>query len=207
MNMVKRAVITIYSGPLDIFSHQVRIVLAEKGVTVDIVNHDTNHPSQELLELNPYGTTPTLVDRDLVLFDARVIMEYLEERFPHPPLLPVYPIARAKCRLLMHRMEKEWYPLISTIESGSEKAQEARQQLKSDLLSLNAALTDSPYLLSDDYTLVDCCMAPLLWRLPHLQVEIPKQAKNILQYRTRVFKRDAFQVSLSEAEREIRGQE
>jgi RNA polymerase-associated protein len=204
MSMIKRAVITLYSNPLDPHSHQVRLVLAEKGVTVDIVKVDLNNLSEDLLEINPYGTTPTLVDRDLTLFDSRIVMEYLEERFPHPPLLPVYPIARAKCRLLMYRIERDWYGLLNQAQtSDTDEAGEARRQITSGLVALNTVLGDTPYFLSEDYTLVDCCMAPLLWRLPHLDIEIPKQAKNVLQYKSRLFKRDAFQASLSDLEREM----
>ncbi len=119
MTILKRAIMTLYSGDLDIYSHQVRIVLAEKGVNVDIVNVDENHPCEDLLELNPYNTLPTLVDRELVLYQARVVMEYLDERFPHPPLLPVYPVARAKSRLMIYRIDRDWYSLYKTIREGN----------------------------------------------------------------------------------------
>lgn len=116
--MLKRSTMILYSGPLDIYSHQVRIVLAEKGVHVDILSVDANHPKEDLVELNPYGTLPTLVDRELVLFNSQVIMEYLDERFPHPPLLPIYPVSRGKCRLLMYRIEQDLYRLMKVIEGG-----------------------------------------------------------------------------------------
>jgi RNA polymerase-associated protein len=170
--MLKRSIMTLYSGPLDIYSHQVRIVLAEKGVTVDVLNVDTNHPSEDLIELNPYNSLPTLVDRDLVLYKSRIIMEYLDERFPHPPLLPVYPVARAKCRLMIYRIEHDWYSLVSKIESGNPKqAETAREELKNGLLAVMPIFANSPYFLSDDFTLVDCVLAPLLWRLPQMGIE------------------------------------
>src|SRR5690606_22799162 len=122
MTMIKRSVMTLYSGAQDIYSHQVRIVLAEKGVSVDVLNVTPNEPNEDLIELNPYNTLPTLVDRELVLYNARVIMEYLDERFPHPPLLPVYPVARAKCRLMMYRIQRDWYCLLDRVEKGEQAA-------------------------------------------------------------------------------------
>jgi len=205
MIMLKRSIMTLYSGPLDIHSHQVRIVLAEKGVSVDVLNVDTNHPSEDLIELNPYNSLPTLVDRDLVLYTPRVIMEYLDERFPHPPLLPVYPVARAKCRLMMHRIENDWYSLVKKIETEPGKPGElAREELKNNLIAAMPIFASSPYFLSDDFTLVDCVIAPLLWRLPHLGIDISKASKPLSKYESRVFKREAFQASLTEPERELR---
>ena len=205
MTLMKRSVMTLYSGALDIYSHQVRIVLAEKGVSVDVLNVDDNHPSEDLLELNPYNTLPTLVDRDLVLYQAQIIMEYLDERFPHPPLLPVYPVARAKSRLMIHRIERDWYSLIRKITCGDiVEAEAARQELRSGLITLQPVFDDMPYFLSEEFTLVDCVIAPLLWRLPLYGIDLPRSAKPILKYQERVFGRDAFQASLTEAERELR---
>lgn len=207
MTILKRAIMTLYSGDLDIYSHQVRIVLAEKGVNVDIVNVDENHPSEDLLELNPYNTLPTLVDRELVLYQARVIMEYLDERFPHPPLLPVYPVARAKSRLMIYRIDRDWYSLYKTIKEGNAKTiKTARNDLKEGLMSLAPVFADSPYFLSEEFTLVDCCIAPLLWRLPTLGIELPSNpaSKPVHEYMKRLFKREGFQASLTEAELEQR---
>ncbi len=203
--MLKRSIMTLYSGPLDINSHQVRIVLAEKGVTVDVLSVDDNHPSEDLAELNPYNSLPTLVDRELVLYNSRVIMEYLDERFPHPPLLPVYPVARAKCRLMMYRIECDWYKLLPIIEHGTDaEADRAREDLKNGLITLIPIFASNPYFLSEDFTLVDCVIAPLLWRLPQLGVELPKNVKAIYKYQERVFERESFQASLTESERELR---
>ncbi len=205
MTMLKRSIMTLYSGPLDIYSHQVRIVLAEKGVSVDVLNVDENHPCEDLIDLNPYNSLPTLVDRELVLYNSRVIMEYLDERFPHPPLLPVYPVSRAKSRLMMYRIERDWYKLIKAIEIGTPKqAEAAREELKNALVTVLPVFANSPYFLSEEFTLVDCCIAPLLWRLPHLDVKLPKKAKAISEYEDRVFARESFQASLTEAERELR---
>jgi RNA polymerase-associated protein len=207
MTILKRAIMTLYSGDLDIYSHQVRIVLAEKGVNVDIVNVDENNPSEDLLELNPYNTLPTLVDRELVLYQARVVMEYLDERFPHPPLLPVYPVARAKSRLMIYRIDRDWYSLYKTILEGNAKTiKTARNELKEGLLSLAPVFADSPYFLSEEFTLVDCCIAPSLWRLSSLGIEFPNSAaaKPVNEYMKRLFKRESFQASLTEAELELR---
>lgn len=207
---MKRAIMTLYSNDTDIYSHQVRIVLAEKGVNVDIVNVDENHPSEDLLELNPYNTLPTLVDRELVLYEARVVMEYLDERFPHPPLLPVYPVARAKSRLMIYRIDRDWYSLYKTIlenksKSNGKALKAARTELKEGLISLAPVFADSPYFLSEEFTLVDCCIAPLLWRLPMLGVELPQKSacKPVHDYMKRLFNRDSFVAALTEAEKEL----
>src|SRR3989338_10432624 len=139
MTMLKRSAMVLYSGPADLDSHQARIVLAEKGVTVDVLHLDTQQPTEDFLSLNPYGTIPTLVDRDLVLYDVDVILEYLDERFPHPPLLPVYPIARAKSRLMLRRVEEDWYSLARTILNADEeksKKDEAKKALRDMLVTL-----------------------------------------------------------------------
>lgn len=206
MTVLKRSIMTLYSGPADLDSHQARIVLAEKGVTVDVLSIDVNKPDEDLLSLNPYGTFPTLVDRDLVLYDVDVIMEYLDERFPHPPLLPVYPIARAKSRLMLQRIESDWYSLARIIEktdSTAAQKEEARKALRDMLVTLAPVFAESNYFLSEEFTLVDCRIAPLLWRLPLLGVEIPAAAKSVAKYQARVFARDAFQASLTEVEREM----
>ncbi|OGT54556.1 MAG: stringent starvation protein A [Gammaproteobacteria bacterium RIFCSPHIGHO2_12_FULL_41_15] len=202
--MLKRSVMILYSGPLNVASQQVRIVLAEKGVSVDIINMDPENPSADLKELNPYNTLPTLVDRDLVLYHPRIIMEYLDERFPHPPLLPVYPVSRSKSRLMMHRIERDWYGLMRKIESG-EDVKQSRHALVEEITALNPVFAQMPYFLSEEFTLVDCVLGPLLWHFPRLGIELhPKKAANVLAYAERVFARESFQASMSEQEREIR---
>ncbi len=203
--VTKRTLMTLYSDSTDTYSHQVRIALAEKGVNVEIHPIIYQEKPQALLEANPYGSVPTLVDRDLVLYEARIIMEYLDERFPHPPLLPVYPVARAESRKLMFRIEQDWYELMREIENSTPaKAEKARKHLLDSLVSIDAVFNDKPYFLSQEFSLVDCCIAPLLWRLPQLGIEIPKQAKGLLKYMDRLFERDAFQASLTDIERELR---
>lgn len=201
----KRSVMTLFSVPTDPFSHRVRIVLAEKGVTVEIIDVDQNNKPEDLLELNPYNTVPVLVDRDLVLYQSRIIMEYLDERFPHPPLMPVYPVARAKSRLMMYRIEKDWYSLIGEIESGGdEAANRARSALRDSLTSIAPVFREHTYFLSDELSLVDCSILPILWRLPALGIELPSQARMVEDYGRRMFKRETFRASLSGQEREMR---
>ncbi|KTC73746.1 stringent starvation protein A [Legionella birminghamensis] len=201
--VTKRTIMSLYSDSDDVYSHQVRIVLAEKGVNVEILPAKQGEASNDLLSINPYGTIPTLLDRELVLYEARIIMEYLDERFPHPPLLPVYPVARAEARKMMHRIEHDWYYLLMQIKRN-EQAEEARQHLLESLVSLDPVFADKPYFLSDEFSLLDCAMAPLLWRLPQLGIEVPAKAKALHAYMHRLFKRDSFQTSLSEVEKQLR---
>lgn len=203
----KRSVMTLYSGSNDPYSHRVRLILAEKGVSVDVIEVNPEELPEELLHLNPYGTLPTIIDRDLVLYETNIIAEYLDERFPHPPLLPVYPVARAKSRQMMYRVERDWYLLAKRIESGSEKdAKFARKELQDSLVSLAPLFTGKPYFLSDELTLVDCYVAPLLWRLPRFGIELSAAAKPIKNYAERLFKRPTFKASLTETEVEINTQ-
>lgn len=202
----KRSVMTLYSGKDDLFSHQTRIVLAEKGVTVEIAFVEQDNQPEDLLQLNPYAdNVPTLVDRELVLYKAQIIMEYLDERFPHPPLMPVYPVARGTSRLMMYRIERDWYALADTILKGTKKeAEAARQELKESLLALAPVFAEMPYFMSEEFTLVDCYLAPLLWRLPVYGIELAGSgAKEVKSYMLRVFDRESFRDSLTEDEREI----
>lgn len=200
----KRSVMTLYSDSQSIDSHRVRLVLAEKGITVDVIHVDPNHLPDDLLELNPYATLPTMVDRDLVLYDTKTIIEYLDERFPHPTLLPVYPVARAKYRLMVHRIEKDWYPLFDEVISGNKAAAtSARNQLRDSLVALTAAFAEKSYFLSDDFSLIDCALAPLLWRLSSVGIKLPTKAQAITEYAERVFARPSFKASLSEDERDM----
>ncbi len=201
--VAKRTIMSLYSENDDIYSHQVRIVLAEKGVNVEIMPIKQGEATSDLLAVNPYGTVPTLIDRDLVLYEARIIMEYLDERFPHPPLLPVYPVARAETRKMMHRIEQDWYSLMLRIQQN-DNAEAARELLLESLNGLEPVFADKPYFLSDEFSLLDCALAPLLWRLPQLGVEISAQSKGLQAYMQRLFKRESFQVSLTEAERQLR---
>jgi stringent starvation protein A len=204
MSVLKKSTMTLYSSALDINSHRVRLVLAEKGVAVDIIYVDSNNPPEDLLTINPYSNVPTLIDRELVLYEVNVISEYLDERFPHPPLLPVYPIARAKCRLMLFRIENDWLNLLTVVQNGKKnEADQARKSLRDQLITLAPVFAEMPYFLSEDFTLIDCCIAPMLWRLPSLDIEFPSQAKAINEYAKRMFARESFQTSISELEREL----
>ena len=201
--VAKRTIMSMYSDNDDVYSHQVRIVLAEKGVNVEIHPVKQDEPAQELLAINPYGTVPTLIDRELVLYEARIIMEYLDERFPHPPLLPVYPVARAETRKMLHRIETDWYSLMRRIYSG-DNADEARELLIHSFVSLEPVFADKPFFLGEEFSLLDCALAPLLWRMEQMGIEIPANAKALSAYMQRLFQRDSFQSSLTEAERQLR---
>jgi RNA polymerase-associated protein len=202
----KRSVMTLFSHADDMYSHQTRIVLAEKGVGVDIHLVDMANLPEDLIDLNPYGTVPTLIDRELALYEAKIINEYLDERFPHPPLMPVYPVARGRSRLMMHRIENDWYSLAKIILKGEgPEAEKARKQLKESLLSVAPVFNEMPYFTSEEFSLVDCYLAPLLWRLPVLGIELEGQgAKELKAYMLRLFERESFQASLTDAERELR---
>ncbi|MCZ6500559.1 MAG: glutathione S-transferase N-terminal domain-containing protein [Gammaproteobacteria bacterium] len=202
----RRSVMTLFSKSVCAQSHRARIVLAEKGINVDLIDVEGPELPEDLLDLNPYHSLPTLVDRELVLYDSRVIMEYLDERFPHPPLMPVDPVSRAHFRLALFRIEKDWYELADKIESSGDtkSANQARKQLKESLLSSGEIFATKPFFISDDFSLVDCTVAPILWRLQHFGIELPGNVKPILQYMDRVFSRPSFQASLSELEQEMR---
>ncbi|MDO6562871.1 stringent starvation protein SspA [Amphritea sp. 1_MG-2023] len=205
--VAKRSSMTFYSDGNDHYSHRVRIVLAEKGVAVEINDCDPNSLPEDLASLNPYNSLPTLLDRELVLYEPNVMMEYLDERFPHPPLLPVYPVARAESRLYMYRIQRDWCSLADIVLTAedADEADEARKALRDSLVAVSPIFGEKDFFMSEEFTLVDCCIAPLLWRLEILGVELPEaQCKDLLKYMERLFEREAFQISLSEEEREMR---
>jgi RNA polymerase-associated protein len=195
----------LYSTATSIYCHRTRIVLAEKDIAHESIIVDPRNLPEDLIDLNPYSSLPTLVDRDLVLYNSRVIMEYLEERFPHPPLMPVGPVARAQTRLALFRVENDWYPLAEIIETKGEKAAvKARKELMESIAASADVFSAMPYFLSEEFSLVDASIAPLLWRLPHYGIELPKAARSVLTYADRLFDREGFQLSLTESEREFR---
>lgn len=203
--VTKRSSMTYFSDPRDHYSHRVRIVLAEKGVSVDLVDVDPTNIPAELSEVNPYNSLPTLVDRELTLFETRVMMEYLDERFPHPPLLPVYPVARAESRQFIYRIENDWCPLVDKLMSGSKDAATAAKDLKESLTTIAPIFADKPFFMSDEFSLVDCCLAPILWRLNYMGVKLPRtrQTAPLFDYMERMFARESFQESLTELERDM----
>ena len=195
----------LYSSETSLDCHRVRFVLAEKGINVDIVNVSVDESAAaDLAELNPYNRAPTLVDRDLVLYDAGVINEYLDERYPHPPLMPVDPVSRAQLRLVHFRVLKDWYSLAYEIESSSgKKAEIAAKQLKEGIIAANELFRISQYVLSDELSLVDCTLGPLLWRLSHYGVKLGKPGASVETYAHRIFSRPSFKSSLTQAERDL----
>ncbi|MDB2642835.1 glutathione S-transferase N-terminal domain-containing protein [Luminiphilus sp.] len=199
---------TLFSDNTCHYSHRVRLVLAEKGVTVELVESENGAISPELSELNPYSSMPTLVDRELVLYESKVMMEYLDERFPHPPLLPVYPVARAESRLFVYRIERDWSTLVDAIQSSRSDnvVTKSSKELKESLMAVAPIFAEKPFFMSEEFSLVDCCVAPILWRLPALGVDIrvSKQSKPLFDYMERLFHREAFQESLTIQEREMR---
>ncbi|MFZ0469286.1 MAG: glutathione S-transferase N-terminal domain-containing protein [Thiogranum sp.] len=200
----RRSVMTLFSDATCPQSHRVRMVLAEKGITVEIVNIDPDNLPEDLIDLNPYQSVPTLVDRELVLYDTQVVTEYLDERFPHPPLMPVDPVSRARSRLALFRIEKDWYSLIRDLESKNDKlVTKARKTLRDSLASSAEVFSAKPYFLSDEFSLVDAAIAPVLWRLKYYNIDLPAQARAVNEYAERMFARDSFKASLTEAEKEM----
>jgi stringent starvation protein A len=198
---------TLFSAPNDPWSHRTRIVLGEKGIDIDIVNVEPGKLPEDLLDLNPYHSVPTLVDRDLVLYDSRVIIEYLDERFPHPPLMPVDPVTRAQFRLALYRIERDWYGLLQQIDREPDKKQalKLKKMLRDTILQSVDLFKVKPFFLSDEFSLVDATIAPVLWRLGHYEVELPRDAgQPILKYSGLLFSRHAFRDSLSDMEQEMR---
>ncbi|MSR11774.1 MAG: stringent starvation protein A [Gammaproteobacteria bacterium] len=206
--VAKRSSMTFYSDGSSHYSHRVRIVLAEKGVTVETIDVDPGELPDDLAMLNPYNNLPTLVDRDLVLYEADIMMEYLDERFPHPPLFPVYPVARAQSRLWIYRIRKDWCGLVDKIMDGTgtpSQLDKARKELRESLISIAPIFGEKPYFMSDEFTIVDCCVTPILWRLPAMGIDLPKNktTKPLLEYKERLFERDSVRASLSEQEKEM----
>jgi RNA polymerase-associated protein len=193
---------TLFSSPDCAMSHCVRFAMYEKGVTTEIEYYDPSEPPEDLLELNPNATSPTLIERDLVLYDSRIIMEYLDERFPHPPLHQMDPVSRAKARMIIKRIDQDWYQLLDEIlHSGEKKSARAKKMLKESLISANPVFQAQPFFMNDEFSLIDCALAPLLWRLPSLGLELPGEA--IEAYADRLFSRETFNASLSDIEREM----
>ena len=209
VSLSNRTSMALFSDPMDHYSHSVRIVMCEKGVTSEIIDTDMNNLSSDILEVSPYAELPVLVDRDVCLYDSLILMEYLDERFPHPPLLPVYPVSRAHIRLFIQRIERDWCGLFDELISGNPteaKAKKLRLELKSQILAMSPLLKEKPFFMSDEFSLVDCCIAPILWRLPLIGIELQKDAKTkpIYEYMQRIFTKSCFIDSLSELERDIR---
>ncbi|WP_026293528.1 glutathione S-transferase N-terminal domain-containing protein [Rudaea cellulosilytica] len=204
LNPRSRTVLTLYSSRDDVQCHRVRLVLAAKGVAYDFVAVNPTSPPEDLVDLNPYHSVPTLVDRDLVLYETGVICEYLDERYPHPPLMPIDPLSRARLRLGMVRMERDWYPFVEQIAAGGRPADAARKRLRETLLASLPLFKAAKFFLNPEMSLADCALAPLIWRLPSLGVELPREARVIDDYGERIFRNPGFTRSLTEEEKALR---
>jgi RNA polymerase-associated protein len=196
---------TLYSRGDDPHCHRVRIVLAAKGLEARIVEIDPVRPPEDLIDLNPFQSVPTLVDRDLVVYGAGIIAEYLDERFPAPALLPGDPGGRAQARVALHRIEQDWYALVPSLEGGEKRDEtRARRLMLEAVLAAEPLFRIKPWFLSDHFSLLDAAVAPVLWRLPRWRVTVPAGTTPIERYCQRVFAHPAFRASLSEAERDMR---
>ena len=199
----------LYSDRDDHYSQRVRIVLAEKDISAEIKESKQDETPDEILSISPYHKLPILVDRDLAIHDPAVMMEYLDERFPHPPLLPVYPVARANSRTLMLRIDREWSPLFDILIDGTKPEKELmkiREELLHEISSIAPTFKEFKFFMSDEFTLVDCFFAPLLWRLPSIGIKLPinRHLKPLLDYQKSVFERPGFLDSLSSLERDLK---
>jgi len=199
----RRSTIVMYSDASCIHSHRVRLALAEKSIDAEIVPVNSGDVNEDLLQLSPQGAVPTIVDRDLALYDPRVITDYLDERYPHPPFMPVDPVSRARTRLAQYRIESDWYSLRPDAPGQTLSPKEASRQLGESLSAAAPVFTALPYLFSEEYSILDATLAPLLWRLGAYGIVLPKTAGPVAKYAKRMFARDAFQKSLSDAEREM----
>lgn len=208
MSVSNRSVMTLFTASDSVYSHRARLVLAEKDIEAAIEELDPAEQAERLAEMNPYQSLPTLVDRDLVLYDSKVIVEYLDERFPHPPMMPVDPVSRAHTRLALYRVEMDWYGLLPELDASDKARRErARKTLAESIASAADIFAARPFFLSEEFTVVDASIAPILWRLQHWGVRLPREASAVQDYAERLFARDGFRRSLTAAERALAGPE
>ncbi len=201
----RRSVMTLFADPKDLQGHSVRLVLMEKDINVEINYVTDENKPEDLNTLNPYGKLLTLIDRDLVLYDSQIMMEYLDERYPHPPLMPVDPVARAGNRQLRYRISQDLFSLAFDIENGDELLSEKSKKLLRDNLLILAPIFDQfKYFMSDEFSLVDLCMSTILWRLEHWDIRLGLSGKQLTKYAEQIFEMETFQSSLSDFEREMR---
>jgi RNA polymerase-associated protein len=196
---------TLYSGSTCPYSHRCRIVLYEKDMDFEIIDVDMHNKPEEIASISPSGKVPVLVERDLVLTESNIINEYIDERFPHPQLMPPDPVMRARARLVLFNFEHDLFTHVNTLESTSSKlADKARQEIRDSLTQLTPILTRQKYLMNDEFSMLDVAIAPLLWRLEHYGIELPKVAAPVLKYRERLFSRPAFISALTPTEKAFR---
>ena len=195
----------LYSGTVDPFSHRCRIVLFEKGMDFEVIDVDLNNKPEDLAILNPYNAVPVLVERDLVLSEANIINEYIDERFPHPQLMPADPVMRARARLFLYNFEKDLFDHISDVESDNhEIADKARKTIRDNLTQIVPIFSKQSYLLGDDYSMLDVAVTPLLWRLGHYGIDLPNQAAPLLKYAERLFSRPLYADAMTPSEKAMR---
>ncbi len=199
-----RNALTLYTTADDIQCHRARLVLAAKGVSYERVLVDPARPPEDLVDLNPYASTPTLIDRELTLFDTGVVCEYIDERYPHPPLMPIDPQSRARLRVAAVRIEKDWLPEVDKIRAGGRPADAARKRLREHLLSTVPLFKASKFFLNPEMSLADCLVAPVIWRLPWLEVDLGREGKPIIDYGERLFHSQGFARSMTEQEKAMR---
>ncbi|MBK7658350.1 MAG: glutathione S-transferase N-terminal domain-containing protein [Betaproteobacteria bacterium] len=196
---------TLYSGITDPFSHRCRIVLYEKGMDFEIIDVDLMNKPEDLAVMNPYNTTPVLVERDLVLYESNIINEYIDERFPHPQLMPADPVMRARARLFLFRFEQELFTHVKALEGGPAKAHEkARLYIRENLIQIAPIFVKQKFMLGEEFSMLDVAIAPLLWRLDHYQIQLNKQSAPLLKYAERLFTRQAFIDSMTASEKAMR---
>jgi len=196
---------TLFSRADDAHSHWVRFALAEKALDARLVEADIGRPPEDLIDLNPYQAVPTLVDRDLVVYEPRIVCEYLDERYPHPALLPTDPVGRAQTRVALHRIEQDWYALLPALD-GSERRERdrARRLLRDSVIAAEPVFRARSWFLSEQFSVLDVAVAPMLWRLKHWEIDVADSAPALQRYAQRIFARPAFRAGLSEAERGMR---
>lgn len=196
---------TLYSGTTDPYSHRCRIVLFEKGMDFQVIDVDLANKPEDLAVINPHNEVPVLVERDLVLQQANIINEYIDERFPHPQLMPADPVMRARARLFLHNFEEQLFSHIKDIESGNQKlADKARLIVRDNLTQIVPLFSRQEYILGDEFSMLDVAIAPLLWRLGHYGIELPKQAAPLLKYAERIFSRPAYIEAMTPSEKAMR---
>lgn len=196
---------TLYSGTTDPFSHRCRIVLFEKDMDFQVIDVDMFNKPEDLAVINPYNKVPVLVERDLVLYEANIINEYIDERFPHPQLMPADPVMRARARLFLSRFEQELYCHIEAIEHGTQKAADkARLAVRDNLTQISVVFAKQRYMLGDEFSMLDVAIAPLLWRLDHYGIQLAKEAAPLMKYAERLFSRPAYIEAMTPAEKAMR---
>jgi len=204
-NSDRTTMMTLYSDPACPLCHRARFVIQEKSIIVDIRDITAQHWPEDIAAANPYGKSPVLVDRELVLFNANIIIDYFNERFLQQPLMPSDPASRAQTRLMLHRLDHDWYSLWEALIGNNKgKMAQARRTIREDLTVLAPLFESSPFFMSETLSLLDCSLAPLLWRLPMLNITLPTKAKAVEDYASRIFARSGFQASLSDNERAMR---